>query len=57
MHQVAAQMSLIRKLAPLIRKILYYSIPKTYNNLSTLSKLKEALRVSLMPKEEFYGNI
>ncbi len=57
MHQVAAQMSLIHMLPRAMRKFLHFVTPKTKNNLSTLSKLKEALRVSLLPKERFHGEI
>jgi asparagine synthase (glutamine-hydrolysing) len=57
MHQVAAQMTIFYKLPRILRKFLYYLVPKTADNLSTTSKLKEALRVSLLPKEEFYGEI
>jgi asparagine synthase (glutamine-hydrolysing) len=57
MHQVAAQMTLIRKLPKWSRKLLYTIIPKTRNNLSLFSKLKEAMRVSLLPKEDFYAEI
>jgi len=57
MHQVGAQMTIIRKLPRLLRQLLYYIIPKTANNLSLLSKIKEAFRVSLLPPEQFYANI
>lgn len=57
MHQVAAQMSLIRKLPRAIRTFLSKYIPITKNNLSFLSKAKEACRVSLLSPEEFYANI
>lgn len=57
MHQVWAQMSLLYKLPKFIKKIAYYIVPKTSDNLSILSKIKEALRVSMLPKEEFYANI
>jgi hypothetical protein len=57
MHQVAVQMEYIRKIPLFFRKILYTLIPKTANNLSLISKLKEALRVSFFPKEMFYAQI
>ncbi len=57
MHQVGAQMTLIRKIPRLLRQILSRIIPQTANNLSTLSKIKEAFRVSLLPPEQFYANI
>ena len=57
MHQVWAQMSIIWKIPRFLRKKIYYIIPRTKNNLSILSKLKEAFRVSLLPKEEFMWNI
>jgi hypothetical protein len=57
MHQVAAQMTLIRKLPRPLRQLLYYITPKTANNLSIVSKIKEAFRVSLLPPEQFYANI
>jgi len=50
-------MSLIRKIPRFIRKILFFIVPKTSNNLSALSKIKEAFRVSLLPIEDFYANI
>ncbi len=57
MHQIAAQMEIIYRIPAWIRKILYYCIPKTNNNLSLLSKLKEAVRVSFLPQHEFYAHI
>ncbi len=57
MHQVAAQMNVIRKLPVWMRKMFWYLVPKTKNNLSLFSKLKEAFRVSLLPEEQFYANI
>lgn len=57
MHQVWAQMSIIWNIPKFFRKILYHIIPKTKNKFSILSKLKEAFRVSLLPKEEFIWNI
>lgn len=57
MHQVGAQMTLIRKIPRFIRQLLSRVIPQTANNLSTLSKIKEAFRVSLLPLEQFYANI
>ena len=57
MHQVWAQMSILRKIPKFLRKILFYIIPKTKNKLSILSKLKEALKISLLPKKDFYWNI
>ncbi|MDD5197547.1 MAG: asparagine synthase (glutamine-hydrolyzing) [Candidatus Gracilibacteria bacterium] len=57
MHQIGAQMSVIRKIPMWIRTMLHTIIPKTGNNLSVLSKLKEAMRVSLLPKESFYAEI
>lgn len=50
-------MSLIRKIPRGIRKLLSSVIPSTSNNLSLLSKIKEAFRVSLLPVEAFYANI
>lgn len=57
MHQVWAQMNLIYSLPKFVKKILYFLIPKTRNSLSLFSKAKEAFRISLLPKEEFYSNI
>jgi asparagine synthase (glutamine-hydrolysing) len=57
MHQVAAQISLIRKLPKTIRELLYYLLPRSKSNVSLLYKAKEALRISLLPLEEFYANI
>ncbi len=57
MHQVGAQMTIIRKIPKFFRQLLYRIIPKTADNLSTLSKIKEAFRVSLLPLENFYANI
>ena len=57
MHQVAAQMEILYRLPRFMRKLLVSVIPSTKNNLSLLSKLKEAFRVSLFPKEEFYAEL
>ncbi len=57
MHQVAAQMSLLYPLPRWLKKLAFYLIPKTSNNLSIFSKMKEAFRVSLLPKEDFYAEI
>ena len=57
MHQVGAQMTIIRKLPRCLRQILYYAAPKTSNNLSIFSKIKEAFRVSLLPPEKFYASV
>ncbi len=57
MHQIWAQMSILYKLPKFVKKIAYYIVPKTSDNLSILSKIKEALRVSMLPKEDFYANI
>lgn len=57
MHQVGAQMALIQKIPRIFREIFWYLVPKTKNNLSILSKIKEAFRVSLLPLEQFYANI
>jgi hypothetical protein len=50
-------MELIYKIPKILRKLLYRVVPKTKNNLSLLSKIKEAFRVSLLPQKDFYGNI
>jgi len=47
-------MSFIYSIPEFIRKNLYKIVPATQNNLSLFSKIKEALRVSLLPKEKFY---
>jgi asparagine synthase (glutamine-hydrolysing) len=57
MHQVAAQMEIIRKVPKILRKFLYAIVPQTSNNLSILSKIKEALRVSLFDPASFYAEI
>ncbi len=57
MHKIWAQMSIIWKLPKILRKFLFYIIPKTSNDLSILSKIKEAFRVSLLPKEGFFWNV
>lgn len=57
MHKVAAQMEHLYTLPLFIRKIWSKCIPSTQNNLSTLSKLKEAFRVSTFPKEDFYAEL
>jgi len=55
MHQIAAQMDFIGLIPRFLRQLLFMITPKTRNNLSVLSKLKEAFRVSLLPKEQFYS--
>lgn len=55
MHQIGAQMDFIRLIPRFIRQVLFIITPKTANNLSIVSKLKEAFRVSLLPKEQFYS--
>jgi asparagine synthase (glutamine-hydrolysing) len=57
MHQVGAQMTIIRKLPKFLRQLLYYIAPQTANNLSIFSKIKEAFRVSLLPPQKFYANV
>ena len=57
MHQVAAQMKIIYKIPRFLRKLWYLLIPRTSNNLSVFSKLKEAMRVSLLDRKDFYANI
>lgn len=57
MHQVWAQMTIIKKIPKFLRRIAYFILPYTSNNLSLVSKFKEALRVSFFPDEEFYANI
>jgi hypothetical protein len=57
MHQVGAQMTIIRKIPKFLRKIAYLIIPKTTNNLNIFSRIKEAFRVSLLPLKDFYGAI
>ncbi len=57
MHQVAAQMKIIYSLPLWIRNFFATIIPKTNNNLSILSKMKEAFRVSTFPKEDFYAEL
>jgi asparagine synthase (glutamine-hydrolysing) len=55
MHQVAAQMSVIRKIPRPIRNLLSKIIPRTKNEYSLFSKLNEAFRVSVLPLETFYA--
>lgn len=57
MHQVAAQMEIIRQIPRVLRKILYRIVPQTQDNLSMVSKIKEALRVSLLDPALFYAEI
>ena len=57
MHKVAAQMEYLYALPLCVRKFLSKIVPSTSNNLSLLSKLKEALRVSTFPKEDFYAEL
>ena len=57
MHQVAAQMDILYRLPRFLRKLFFAIIPATKDNLSLFSKLKEAFRVSLFPKEEFYAEL
>lgn len=57
LHQVTAQLQLIKRLPYSLRELLHRLIPKSSDNLSFLSKLKEALRLSLLSDETFYGSI
>ena len=57
MHKVAHQMGYLYALPSFLRKALYALVPATSNNLSLLSKLKEALRVASFPKEDFYAEL
>lgn len=57
MHQIAAQMSFLYRIPRFLRKIFYVVIPKIGNELSLLSKLREALRISFFPKEDFYAEL
>lgn len=57
MHKVAHQMWYLYALPSFLRKALYALVPATSNNLSLLSKLKEALRVASFPKEDFYAEL
>ncbi len=57
MHKVAAQMEYLYILPVALRRFFSKYIPETRNNLSLLSKLKEAFRVSLFPKEDFYAEL
>lgn len=57
MHKVARQMEYLYRLPTFLKKILHTIIPATSNNLSLLSKLKEALRVATFPKEDFYAEL
>jgi len=50
-------MTIIKKIPKFLRKIAYFILPYTSNNLSLVSKFKEALRVSFLPDEDFYANI
>lgn len=57
MHQVAAQMTIIRYIPKFIRQFIYYIIPKINNNTSIVFKIKEAFRLSLLPLNHFYSNL
>ncbi len=57
MHQIAAQMEILYRLPLFVRKFFAKIIPATSNNLSLLSKLREAFRVSTFPKEDFYAEL
>jgi hypothetical protein len=50
-------MNIIFKLPKFLKGVLYHIIPRVSNRYSVLSILKEAFRISLFPKEEFYGNM
>lgn len=57
MHQVAVQMDILYSLPLFLRKLFSKIIPATFDNLSLLSKLREAFRVSTFPKEDFYAEL
>lgn len=57
MHKVAAQMEYLYAFPLALRKLFSKIIPATSNNLSLLSKLREAFRVSTFPKCEFYAEL
>lgn len=57
MHQLWAQMELLWKIPKNIRTFLHHIIPKKINKFSFLWKIKNALKISLCPKSEFYYNI
>ncbi len=57
MHKVAAQMEYLYALPMFLRRFFAKCIPATSNNLSLLSKLKEAFRVSTFSQEEFYSEL
>lgn len=57
MHKIAAQMAILYSIPLWIKQIIYHIIPNTKDNLSILSQLKEAIRVSMRPPQEFYAQI
>ena len=56
MHQVALQMSILKKLPKILRKIIHSILPKK-DNLTFLGKLKEGLRESFYPDEDYYAEL
>jgi asparagine synthase (glutamine-hydrolysing) len=55
-HQIAAQFHMLYKVPKLIRKASYHLMPINESN-SFLGRIKEALRLSLHPKESFYAEL
>lgn len=54
MHKIGAQMSLVYKVPRFVRQLGYWLTPKTKNNMSIFSKVKEWFRVSLLSPVDFY---
>ncbi len=57
LHQLAVYMNILYRLPTRTKKCLYLLIPKTKNCLSLPSRLKEAIRIAMYPKEEFYSQL
>lgn len=55
-HKLAAQMTLIRKLPRWMRKVGYWKLSLLpLKGMGKMNQLREALRISLLPPEEFYN--
>ena len=57
MHKVACQMEYLYALPLCVRRFFSKVIPRTANNLSHFSKLREAFRVACFPKADFYAEL
>jgi len=57
MHQLANQINVLYKIPVFIRKIVYKLIPLVKDKFSLFWKIKEGIKLSLLPKHKFYGEL